>query len=181
MSSSSVGLFIILAMVLTLPFLVKKIEEELEIFLFLAGCAAVTITAQWSGHLLLGALIEPVKITLAVFFAGVLFKLLQKSIHSHVNTVARAIGMKFFAFLIIVGLGLLSSVITAIIASLILVEIIHCLKVERKTEIKLIILACFSIGFGAALTPLGEPLSTITIAKLRGLPYEADFFFLFRC
>jgi len=32
---------------------------------------------------------------------------------------------------------------------------------------------------GAVLTPLGEPLSTIVIAKLRGEPYEASFWFLF--
>ena len=165
MDLSNVGLLIILVLVLTLPFLVKKIEEQLEIFLFVVGCAAVTITAQWNAHLLHEALLEPVKITLAVLFAGLLFKLSQKSIAGHVNTVAQAIGMKFFAFLLIVALGFLSSVITAIVASLVLVEIIHCLKVERKIEVKLVILACFSIGFGAALTPIGEPLSTIAISK----------------
>lgn len=42
------------------------------------------------------------------------------------------------------------------------------------------ILACFAIGFGAGLTPIGEPLSTITVVKLKGIPYQADFFFLFR-
>ncbi|MDD1696190.1 MAG: DUF1646 domain-containing protein, partial [Methanoregula sp.] len=38
---------------------------------------------------------------------------------------------------------------------------------------------CFSIGLGAVLTPLGEPLSTITISKLSGDPYYAGFLFLF--
>jgi predicted cation transporter len=33
---------------------------------------------------------------------------------------------------------------------------------------------------GAALTPIGEPLSAIAIAKLKTSPYQADFFFLFR-
>jgi predicted cation transporter len=89
-------------------------------------------------------------------------------------------GVKFFAFTLIVVLGLLSSVITAIIAALVLVEIIAHLTLERRSEIRLVILACFSIGLGAALTPIGEPLSTITIAKLKGDPYQADFFFLFR-
>jgi len=81
---------------------------------------------------------------------------------------------------VIAGLGFLSSVITAIIAALILVETISCLTLDRKHEVSLVILACFSIGLGAALTPIGEPLSTITIAKLRGNPYNADFFFLLR-
>jgi len=180
MTLSNIGLFIILALVLFLPFSVKKIEEELEIFLFVMGCAAVTISAQWNIHLISEALSEPMKITLAVFFAGFLFRLLQKSIANHINNIAGTIGIKLFAFLVIVVLGFLSSVITAIIASLILVEIISYLKLERKTEIRLVILACFSIGFGAALTPIGEPLSTIAIAKLKGQPYQADFFFLAR-
>jgi len=175
-----IGLFVILAIVLIAPFSVKVIEEELEVFLFVIGCIAVTITSQWSVFLIKDALIEPVKITLAVFIAGFLFRALQKYIAQSVNKIVEAVGVKLFAFLVIVILGLLSSVITAIIASLVLVEIVTGLTLERKNEILLVILACFSIGLGAALTPIGEPLSTIAIAKLKGVPYHADFLFLFR-
>lgn len=175
-----IGLFIILAIVLIAPFSIKIIEEELEIFLFVIGCIAVTVTSQWSLPLLKEALVEPIRIALAVFIAGFLFRALQKSIARNVNKIADAVGVKLFAFLVIVILGFLSSVITAIIAALVLVEIISHLTLERKNEVILVILACFSIGFGAALTPIGEPLSTITIAKLKGAPYNADFFFLFR-
>ena len=180
MTTTHIGLFIILAMVLTLPFSVKKIEEELEFFLFAMGCFAVTITAQWNIHLIEEALVEPIKIALAVLFAGLLFRYLQKPIADHIQKTAETIGLRFFVFLAVAGLGFISSVITAIIASLVLVEIISCLKMERKVEVRLVILACFSIGFGAALTPIGEPLSTIAIAKLKGKPYHADFFFLAR-
>ncbi|MFH1199334.1 MAG: DUF1646 family protein [Candidatus Omnitrophota bacterium] len=175
-----VGLFVILVIVLIAPFLIKKVEEELEIFLFVMGVIAVTITAQWRLSLVEEALIEPVKITLAVLVAGFLFQALQQSITRYVNKLAGLMGVKFFTFLLIVVLGLLSSVITAIIAALVLVEIITCLTLERKDEITLVVLTCFSIGLGAALTPIGEPLSTIVIAKLKGQPYYADFFFLLR-
>ena len=175
-----IGLFIILAVVLIAPFSVKVIEEELEIFLFITGCIVVTITSQWNGLLIKEALTEPVKIALAVFIAGFLFRTLQKSIARSVNKISDAVGIRLFTFLLIVMLGLLSSVITAIIAALVLVEIITHLTLERKNEIILVILACFSIGLGAALTPIGEPLSTVTIAKLKGMPYNADFLFLFR-
>jgi predicted cation transporter len=74
--------------------------------------------------------------------------------------------------------GLLSSFITAIIAALVLVEIVRSLHLEKKTETRLVVLACFSIGLGAALTPVGEPLSTIAIGKLSGEPYHAGFWFL---
>jgi predicted cation transporter len=174
------GLSGILAVILLIPFLIKQIEENLEFFLFVMGCFAVTVASQWSMHLVEEALLEPIKITLAVFVAGLLFRVLQKSIAHHVNKIADAIGIRFFAFLMIVVLGVLSSVITAIIASLVLVEIISCLKLDRKHEIQMVILTCFSIGLGAALTPIGEPLSTITVAKLKGDPFHADFFFLFR-
>lgn len=173
-----IGLFIILAVVLFLPFLVKKVEEDLEIFLFLMGSIAVTVTSQWSIPLLKEALTEPIKITCAVFIAGFLFRFLQKPIARNVNKIADAIGLKLFAFVVIVALGLLSSVITAIIAALLLVEIIAHLTLERKNELPLVILTCFSIGLGAALTPIGEPLSTIAIAKLKGEPYQAGFLFL---
>ena len=173
-------LFAILVLVLSLPFLIKKVEEELEFFLFIMGCVAVTVTAQWNMHLIKEALGEPVKITLAVLISGFLFRLLQRPMADHVNKVVQKMGLKFFIFCAIVLLGLLSSVITAIIASLVLVEIVNSLKVERKVEIRFVVLCCFSIGLGAALTPIGEPLSTIAIAKLKGEPYGADFFFLAR-
>jgi predicted cation transporter len=174
------GLFVILAVVLFAPFLMKKVEEELEIFLFIMGCIAVTVTTQWSMPLIEEALIEPVKITLAVFIAGFIFRIFQRPIARSVNKIADAVGIKLFAFLLIVVLGFLSSAITAIIAALVLVEIISHLALNRKNEVFLVILTCFSIGLGAALTPIGEPLSTIAIAKLRSAPYNADFLFLFR-
>jgi len=174
------GLFAILTVVLFAPFLVRKVEEELEIFLFIAGVIAVTITSAWSISLIKEALTEPIKITLAVFIAGFLFKISQQPMDRNVNKIADVLGVKLFAFLVIVILGILSSIITAIIAALVLVEIISCLTLDRKNEIILVILACFSIGLGAALTSIGEPLSTIAIAKLKGDPYQAGFFFLFR-
>ncbi len=174
------GLFTILAVVLFLPFLVKKVEEELEIFLFIMGCLVVTITSAWGISLIRDALLEPIKITLAVFIAGFLFKVFQKPVAHNVNKIVDIIGLRFFVLLVIVILGILSSVITAIIAALVLVEIVTYLKLDRKNEVILVILACFSIGLGAALTPIGEPLSAIAIAKLKGHPYHAGFFFLFK-
>lgn len=85
------------------------------------------------------------------------------------------ISIQIFTFIIIVILGLSSSFITAIIASLLLTEIMHHTPLDRNTKLKVIVLACFAIGFGAALTPVGEPLATITISKLK-----ADFFYLAR-
>ncbi|HET6486184.1 MAG TPA: DUF1646 family protein, partial [Spirochaetia bacterium] len=88
------------------------------------------------------------------------------------------VGARVMAVTLVVAIGILSSIITAIIASLILVEIVRSMHLSRKVETRLVIMACFSIGMGAALTPIGEPLATIAISKLAGEPYHAGFGFL---
>lgn len=174
-----VGLLVILVAVLTLPFFVKRVEENLEVFLFVMGALAVTVTSQWDLHLLEEGLVEPVKITVAVFVAGFLFLYARSHVNRIVNRLTIVMGARIFTFMVILLLGLLSSVITAIIAALLLVEIVSHLSLERKSEIRLVVIACFAIGMGAALTPIGEPLSTIAISKLQGAPYHANFWFLF--
>lgn len=178
MTAAIVALFAILLLVLFLPFLVKKVEENLEAFLFAMGALAVTVSAQWAWPLVEEALVEPIKITAAVLVAGLLFKLLRPAARRAVGAAMSALGVRGFAFAVVVLLGFLSSLVTAIIAALLLVEVIDCMKLDRKDEIKLVVIACFAIGMGAVLTPLGEPLATIVIAKLRGEPYNAGFWFL---
>jgi predicted cation transporter len=168
-----------MGLVLVLPFSVKKVEEELEAFLFIMGVLAVSISRLWSRHLVEAALIEPIKITLAVFFAGLIFKFIRPKLGKWTTALAQRFGYNVLFFIIVVGLGLLSSMITAIIAALVLSEVISALRLPRSLEVKIVIISCFSIGLGAVLTPLGEPLSTIAVSKLKGEPYHADFFFLF--
>jgi predicted cation transporter len=115
----------------------------------------------------------------AVLVAGLLFYYGRTYAQSAMASLTKVVPLKVVVFFIVVILGLLSSVITAIIASLLLVELMNCLPIDRKTKINLVIIACFSIGLGAVLTPVGEPLSTIAITKLQGPPYAAGFFFLF--
>src|SRR5699024_8611869 len=70
-------------------------------------------------------------------------------------------------------LGFISSIVTAIVAAIILVSIVAILPLDRKSEIRLVILACFAIGLGAVITPIGEPLSSIVVSKL-----DVEFFYL---
>ncbi|MGA2546397.1 MAG: DUF1646 family protein [Rectinemataceae bacterium] len=174
-----IALFAVLALVLLLPFLVKKVEENLELFLFAMGALAITVTSQWAWPLVEEGLLEPIKITVAVLVAGLLFKLLRPAVRKLVASAMSALGLKAFAFAVVVLLGFVSSVVTAIIAALLLVEVVDCMRLDRKDEIKIVVIACFAIGMGAVLTPLGEPLATIVIGKLGGEPYDASFWFLF--
>jgi len=176
-----IGLFIIVLIVLIGPFMVKKIEHNLEAFLFVMGVLAVTIAGVWSLHLAEEAIMEPIikGIVPAVLVAGLLFHYGRDKAQSAMATILDKVSIKVVVFLMVVLLGLASSVITAIIAALLLVELVNCMPIDRKTKINIVIIACFSIGLGAVLTPLGEPLSTIAVTKLQGDPYNAGFFFLF--
>ncbi|MBS4218738.1 DUF1646 family protein [Bacillus sp. FJAT-49711] len=167
------GLTIILILVLFLPFTVKKVEHNLEAFLFVMGLAAAFISHVMDGKLFMKALEDPIHITLAVLIAGLLFKWLQTPIEKSILGISKAIPFRLFVALTVIFLGLISSIITAIIAAIVLVVIVSVLKLDRKSELRLVVLACFSIGLGAALTPIGEPLSTIAISKL-----NEDFFYL---
>ncbi|MFZ0034238.1 MAG: DUF1646 family protein, partial [Sedimentisphaerales bacterium] len=74
------GLATIVGLVLVLPFLSKRVEKQLEAFLFVMGCLAVTISGLWSWHLVKEALIDPIKITLAVLFAGLIFRIIRPKV-----------------------------------------------------------------------------------------------------
>lgn len=170
------SLIIILLITLFLPLLSKKVEHNLEIFLFIVGAsAAITsnmLSLEFISHILHNKFIY--YIVASVFFGGILFKLFNQRTKQLVERLLKHIPLCVFVFLMIVILGLVSSLITAIISSLLLVEIVTLLPINRANKIKVIIISCFSIGLGAALTPVGEPLSTITISKL-----NENFFYIF--
>lgn len=176
----TVGVTLIFFIVLLGPFLNRKIEGNLEIFLFVMGLLSATISSAWSAELVHEGLIAPINITLAVLGAGVLFHYLRHQIDSGMEIVLRKVWLGVVVCVGTVVLGLLSSIISAIIAALILVEFVNVLPLHRRAEIHLTIIACFAIGLGAALTPLGEPLSTIVVSKLSGAPHHATFFYLTR-
>lgn len=178
------GLSIVILCVLFLPFFIKTIEHNLEAFLFIMGVIAISLSNLWSIQVIKNAIISPIHpkhpIVEAVLLAGFLFSFLSKYIKKYIEKVEEKLGLKLFVFLLVFLLGIFSSIITAIIASLILVEIISVLKLEKKIETNITVFACYSIGLGAALTPVGEPLSTIAVSRLKGEPYNADFLFLFK-
>ena len=173
-----IGLLLIFVIVLIGPFLNKKIEANLEAFLFAMGVVSATLSNAWSAEVIHEGFTAPISITLAVLGAGVLFHYLRKYLDHLMRRVLVTVPLAVIVCAGIIFLGLLSSVISAIIAALLLVEFITILPLHRHAEINLTIIACFAIGLGAALTPLGEPLSTIVVSKLSGPPFHAHFFYL---
>jgi len=174
-----IGLCLIFVVVLIGPFLNNKIEANLEAFLFIMGAISASLSNAWSAEVIQEGFVAPINITLAVLAAGVLFHYLRRYIDHAMRRILITIPLGAIVCAGIIILGLLSSIISAIIAALLLVELITVLPLHRHAEINLTIIACFAIGLGAALTPLGEPLSTIVVSKLSGPPYHATFYYLF--
>jgi len=180
------ALAFIALLVLIFPFKVKIVEQNLEVFLFIMGAAAVTVTSKWTIDLITLAAEEPVikGIVPAVLIAGFIFLYGQKAFKSFMGGLVKKMNLGVIIFVSTFILGLVCSVITAIISSLFLCEIANTLPLDRKNKINYVIVACFAIGLGAVLTPLGEPLSTIAITKLQGAPLypggpgNAGFFYL---
>jgi predicted cation transporter len=169
------ALFALFGLVLVLPIVSHRVESNIEAFLFACGAAALTISGRWSTDLLHSVLREPLPITATVLFFGVCFYFGRERLDRALARLNGSIPVRLRIFLIVVILGFLSSAITAVIASLILVEVVRAMKLTRKYTIQVIVFACFSIGMGAALTPIGEPLSAIVTTQMHG-----DFFYLAR-
>jgi predicted cation transporter len=172
------GLMVIFFIVLIGPFTNKKVEANLEAFLFTMGVISATLSSAWSGEVIHEGLVAPINITLAVLGAGVLFHYLRQYLDHFMRRALITVPLSVIVCAGIIILSLASSIISAIIAALLLVEFISVLPLHRHAEVNLTIIACFAIGLGAALTPLGEPLSTIVVSKLSGAPYHADFLYL---
>ena len=163
-------LIVIIAVTALAPLLFKKIGDNLELFLFFMGLAASlvsgAVTAGNVEDIFTNKLLYI--ITGAVLVVSFLFRLFEDRVGEFVEYLLDHMSLKLVVFLLIVGLGFLSSVITAIVASLLLTEFLSLLPLDRKSKIRLAIIACFSIGLGAVLTPVGEPLSTVVISRLHG-------------
>lgn len=170
-------LMLLLVATFVLPIISKEVEKNLEIFLFIIGMSASIAAGVLSKELILDIVENKFMyiIAFAVLMGGFIFKSLTTHVRSALTYILKYIPLKLFIFLLIVILGVLSSVITAIIASLLLVEIVSILPIGRKSKINIDIVSCFSIGLGAVLTPIGEPLSTIIVSKL-----NVDFWYLMK-
>jgi predicted cation transporter len=146
--------------VLLAPITFELVEKNLEIFFLLAGILAAGISGQLGWPLFVTAVRTPVALTVAVLAFGVIARVTRPILDRCFEGLLARVPARVVYFILIVTLGLISSVITAVIAALFLVEAIALMKLDRDSEIVTVVLACFAIGLGAALTPVGEPLGT---------------------
>lgn len=174
---------VFLILLVALPLVSRRVEHNLELFFLGAGVVAASVGGVWSLHLLEEALLHPVAvyqpgvgyvpvgITQVVLLAGLAFYLLRRRLAAWAGALARP---GVLATLVL-ALGLSSSVVSAVVAAAVLAELLAFARAPHSYKAVAAVSGAYAIGAGAALLPLGEPLSAIAVAKLRqGFFYLVD-------
>ncbi len=174
--NTAVALVILLALFLG-PIVLAPVERNLEIYFFTIGLVAATVAGVWTPELVAEALRAPLLVTAAVIVSALAFRSLRTRIDSSFEILRRYLSRPLLTAATILLLGALSSLITAIVAAIILVEAIGMLRLGPPARTNVAIAGCFAIGLGAALTPAGEPLSAIVTSALK-LPFLGLFWML---
>jgi predicted cation transporter len=169
------ALVIILSAVLFGPLVFKPIEHNVEVFFLAVGVLTAMVTGRFDWGFVNAAVTEPASLAIAVLAFGVAFRLARPQLERIFARICRIVRPRWICFVLILVLGALAGFITAIVAAVVLVEAISLLRLDRRTEISMVVVACFAIGFGAGLTPLGMPASTMVLSAL-----HADFWYLAR-
>jgi predicted cation transporter len=148
------------------PLAVRWIERNLEIFCLGVGVAATVCAGGASRHTLRLAAVEPIGITAAVIVAGFIFKWTREWIDRTLAPMRARVARPILVAASVFVLAALAGFITAIVAALVMVEVMGLLRLGGEARTRVAVAACFSIGLGAALTPVGEPLSALAAGAL---------------
>jgi predicted cation transporter len=157
---------VILVLLLFGPLAIAKIEHNIELYCLALGVLATMLGTGFTRELISEALHEPVAISVAVIVAALLFGWTRRRLDRVFNRLRARVSRPVLTAAAIFAIASISSVITAIVAALVLVEVIGLLHLARDKRLRVTVAGCFAIGLGASLTPLGEPLSTLAARAL---------------
>src|SRR5207237_8995440 len=127
----TVGLSVIFSVVLVGPCLNKWVESDMEIFLFVMGAMSATLSSAWSSEVIHEGLVAPINITLAVLGAGVLFHYVRWTLDRGMRRVLITVSLPVIVCAGIVILGVISSIISRILAPPLSVTCISVLPLHR--------------------------------------------------
>jgi len=166
---------LVIVVVLLGPVFIEAIERNVELFFLLIGVLTACIMGQFDAALVRAAVTEPLSFTVAVLAFGATFRLLRDYLDQLLRRVIRLLAPRILCFCLAIILGFLAPFITPVVSALVFVEAISLLRYDRRAEIAATVFACFAIGFGAGLTPLGMPGIAVVLRSL-----HADFWYLTR-
>ena len=165
-ASMIVALGVILAAVLLGPIFIEPIGRNIELFFLAVGLLTPILTATFGWPMLHELTSRPIMLTLAVLVFGAAARLARPAFDLGIQRLRATVPARFIYPTLMLTLGLLSCVITAVIAALLLVEAIAILNVDRESEVAAVVLACFAIGLGSGFDGSRRPLAAIAIASL---------------
>jgi predicted cation transporter len=172
MATLALATLVIVAVLLG-PVLIKPIERNVEFFFLLIGILTASIMGQFNAVLVRSALVEPLSFTAAVLVFGAAFRVSKAYLDELFATMVELIGPRTLCFFLAIMLGALAPLITPVVSALVFVEAIALLRRDRAAEVSATVFACFAIGIGAGLTPLGLPGIAVVLRSL-----HADFWYL---
>ncbi|MGC1399070.1 DUF1646 family protein, partial [Candidatus Binatus sp.] len=157
---------VILVLLLFGPLAVAKIEHNIELYCLALGVLATLLGTGFTRELILEALHEPVAISVAVIVAALLFGWTRPGLDRVFRRLRSRVSRPVLTAASVFVIASISSIITAIVGALVLIEVIGLLHFAGDKRVRVTVAGCFAIGMGAALTPLGEPLSTLAARAL---------------
>src|SRR5271154_5411489 len=123
---------VILLFLLLGPLAIHFIERNIEAYCLIIGIVAVTLGGIWTVHLVKQAVTEPLEISAAVVVAGLIFNLLRSRFDRFFARLRGNVSRPILTFLSIFVIAMLSSLITAIVAALVLVETVGLLRLQGE-------------------------------------------------
>ena len=163
---NSIATLAILAALLAGPLIFAPLEHNLEPYCLVLGILAVATGQQWDWDLLRRASLDALPLTLTVLAAGLLFGALRPILDRCFAALRRMLPRPFLTGLAVLILGLLSSLITAVVAALMLVEGAVLMGLGPSERTRIAVLGSFAIGMGSALTPIGGPLASLAASAM---------------
>ena len=148
------------------PVVSRTIEEHIELFFLAIGLLAMTFAGAWRWEVASRAAEVPLGITLTVIVADVIFGRVRGQMDRALGWIQARIARPIVCGGAIFVIALLSAMLTAIVAALMLAELVELMRLGPRTRVRVTVAGCFAIGLGSALTPLGGPLSTLAASGL---------------
>jgi predicted cation transporter len=156
----------LIALLLIGPVVSHAIEERIEVFFLAIGVLAMTLAGAWRWEVAVHAATVPLGITLTVIAADVVFGRLRGQMDRGFGWAQAHIGRAPLCGAAVFAIALLSAMLTAIVAALMLAEMVELMRLGPRPRLHVTVAGCFAIGLGSSLTPLGGPLSTLAASGL---------------